>query len=119
MIRDYMIEQVSKKVDMPKHVVKSVLAEYGKGLKQELRYSTKSRINIPLLGSWKCPPNLANRYLKFNLLPVFKWARDNDPDKYERMSRVFRRVWEIKQDGIRYLNRKNAKYYANKTDELQ
>lgn len=104
---------------MPEHIVRTVLWEYGDGMGKMLKFGEKSRLSIPKLGSFKCTPNIVNRYITYEMMTSLRYNKRKKTEKYEFLKTLIRRAWAIKQDGIRFIKRKNAKYYpsANKNNK--
>lgn len=113
MIPQKTIKKIANEVDLPEHIVKTILWEYGEGMGKMLKFGEKSRLSIPKLGSFKCTPNIVNRYVKYEMMTSLRYAKRKDPKKYEFLKKLIRRAWAIKQDGIKFIKRKNAKYYPS------
>jgi hypothetical protein len=113
-MRQKIIDKISDKTGINEYTVRAVLSELGRGIFEELRAGEKHRIVITNFLSLAAHGSYVNYKIKENLIGAMRYAKIKDPDAYEAMKLVFRRLWAIKQDHYRYQQRMNFGYRPTK-----
>ena len=114
-MKDELIKEVAKRANLPVPLTKIVLKEFSKGLYQTIKETEYSRIYIKNLGSWVVTEGNVNAHLRYYAIPALKnYQKLNDEEGIKKMKGVIRKLWQQKQDRLRYLKKRNSKYYGKK-----
>lgn len=113
-MKDSLAQKISERTGVNKTTVKAIVSELGRGIYEELRAGDKHRIVITKFMRLASTAPYINYQIKERLIQPMRWAKENDPETYEEMKPVFRRLWEMKQDYYRFMERKNGRYYPSK-----
>ena len=121
-LHEKILDKISEETGISKKVVRKVVSNHLLGIRSELKYGEKSRINILGLGVWRVNPMMATHTLKYQLLPyarIYKNKIKEVPDNeyfynaYQDIKEQIRYIWRLRRDALNYKYRRNSKYYPS------